>query len=65
MSVTRWSARLQCTKPFDYHFNGNQLVLQNRLELKFAAKTRNEISEVLAYLNGIILCVCANVGRLV
>ena len=53
----RWSARLQCIKPFTSHLRGIQLALQHLLELNSTVKTRNEI-------NGEFI-LCANVGSLV
>ena len=50
MSETWWSARIQCTKPFASHLNGIQVALQHQLELNLAAKTRNQINGVLAFL---------------
>ena len=44
MSEYRWSARRQCTKPFLSNRNGFQLALQDQLELKLTAKTRNKWS---------------------
>ena len=54
MLETRWSARLQCIKPFASYLNGIQLALQDLLELNPTAKTRNEINGALAYLRTFI-----------
>ena len=49
MSGTRWSARLQCFRPFASHINDIQIAMQDLLELNLTAKTRNEMNGVLAY----------------
>ena len=56
MSETRWSARLQCIKPFASHLNGIQVALQHQLELNLTEKTENEINGVMAHLR-IFICV--------
>ena len=54
MSETRRSARLQYINPFASHLNGLQVALQDLLELKLTAKTKNEINDALAYLRTFI-----------
>ena len=61
MSETWWSARLQCIKPFASQLNGIQVALHDLLELILAAKTRNEVNGVLAYLRAFICVIMSAV----